>query len=298
MKKNLLLLAMLAFTALGFTACNSDKDEETSDENVVLPTPEYKAEVIKLSFVQAAEYDEQYNITQLELTESGTYIFKLEKKQDIAGVKATRAGISSYKYLFDSYTKMGTLSYKLQGFGTVILEKNGDKYTVTLSFGGKTITVDATAIINSIANDQKTLNLCRKWTVVSTRVQIEGVSAFYNETGCNINSILEYIKQHAQITDVVEANQVVTGIEFSTNGSFSLYYANGDIDKSTWQWVDQKKGSFSYKWDFSDMGYSFVNGQASVVLKAAGKESQLKLAGTVKNNKGENKPITITVNMK
>ena len=289
---------MLAFTALGFTACNSDKDEETSDENVVLPTPEYKAEVIKLSFVQAAEYDEQYNITQLELTESGTYIFKLEKKQDIAGVKATRAGISSYKYLFDSYTKMGTLSYKLQGFGTVILEKNGDKYTVTLSFGGKTITVDATAIINSIANDQKTLNLCRKWTVVSTRVQIEGVSAFYNETGCNINSILEYIKQHAQITDVVEANQVVTGIEFSTNGSFSLYYANGDIDKSTWQWVDQKKGSFSYKWDFSDMGYSFVNGQASVVLKAAGKESQLKLAGTVKNNKGENKPITITVNMK
>lgn len=289
---------MLAFTALGFTACNSDKDEETSDENVVLPTPEYKAEVIKLSFVQAAEYDEQYNITQLELTESGTYIFKLEKKQDIAGVKATRAGISSYKYLFDSYTKMGTLSYKLQGFGTVILEKNGDKYTVTLSFGGKTITVDATAIISSIANDQKTLNLCRKWTVVSTRVQIEGVSAFYNETGCNINSILEYIKQHAQITDVVEANQVVTGIEFSTNGSFSLYYANGDIDKSTWQWVDQKKGSFSYKWDFSDMGYSFVNGQASVVLKAAGKESQLKLAGTVKNNKGENKPITITVNMK
>ena len=289
---------MLAFTTLGFTACNSDKDEETSDENVVLPTPEFKADAIKLSFDVPVEYDEQFDIKQLELTESGTYLFKLEKRQEIAGVKATRADISSYKYLFNTYTKLESLSYILKGFGTIILVKNGNKYTVTLTFGGKTITVDASVILSSIANDQKSLNLCRKWNVVSTRVQIEGESAFYQESGCNINSILTYIKQHAQIADEVKANQVVTGIEFSTNGSFSLYYANGDIDKSTWQWVDQKKGSFSYKWDFSDMGYSFINGQASVSLKAAGKESQLKLAGTVKNSKGENKPITITVNMK
>lgn len=294
MKKNLLLLAMLAFTTLGFTACSSEDDEETN-QDVVLTTPEYKNDAIKLLLDEPVEYDNEFNITELELTESGNYFIKLEQKRDME-VKATRAGGRSYKYLFDNYIKLEALMYKLTGFGTVTIEQNGSKYIVTLSFNGKTVTVNATRIIANIIANQKTTNLCRTWKVISTRVKIDGESGFYQEDGCNINSILTYIKQHAEISDNVEASQKVKAIIFSYNGSFTLRYYNHQTDKATWKWADASKGTISYTWDASDMGYSFVNGQAEVKIKPKGTPSQLFLYGTVKKS-GATKNITITINM-
>lgn len=294
MKKNLLLLAMMAFTTLGFTACSSEDDEDTN-QDVVLTTPEYKNDAIKLRLDEPVEYDAEFNITELELTESGNYLIKLEQKRDME-VKATRAGGRSYKYLFDTYIKLEALMYKLTGFGTVIIEQNGSKYIVTLSFNGKTVTVNATRIIANIIANQKTTNLCRTWKVISTRVKIDGESGFYQEDGCDLNSILTYIKQHAEISDNVEATQKVKAIIFSYNGSFTLRYYNQQTDKATWKWADASKGTISYTWDATDMGYTFVNGQAEVKIKPQGTPSQLLLYGTVKKS-GSMKNITITINI-
>lgn len=296
MKKNLLLLAMMAFATLGFTACSNEDDDETSDENIVLAEPDFKSDAIKLRFDEPVEYDNEFDITELELTESGNYLLKLEKKRDIE-VKGTRAGISSYKYLFDSFLRLEAGMYKLLSFGTVTIEQSGSKYIVTLNFNGKTVTVYATRIFGNITAGQKTTNLCRTWKVVSTRVKIDGESGFYQEDGCDLNSILTYMKQHADISDNIDANQQVTNIIFSYNGTFMIRYANRKTDKATWQWEDIKKGTFKYTWDASDMGYSFINGQAEVKIKPIGTPSQLYLYGTVKKN-GENKKTTITVNIK
>lgn len=285
---------MLAFTTLGFTACSSDDDEETN-QDVVLTPPEYKNDAIKLRLDEAVEYDNDFDITELELTESGFYLIKLEKKRNVE-VKATRAGLRDYKYLFDSFLRLEEGMYKLTGFGLVTIVPNGSKYTVTLSFNGKTITVTATRIIASITQSQKTTNLCRAWKVVSTRVKIDGESGFYQEDGCDLNSILSYIKQHADVSDNVQANQKVKRIIFSFNGTFTLRYDNQETDKATWKWVDASKGTISYTWDATDMGYTFVNGQAEVKIKPQGTPSQLLLYGTVKKS-GSMKNITITINM-
>jgi hypothetical protein len=297
MRKNLLLLAMLAFTTLGFTACSSGDDEPTN-EDVVLPTPDFKDDAIKLRLTDPVEFNEEFKLTELELTESGHYLIKLEKYRNTE-VKATRAASKSYKYLFDTFSRIAERIYKLVNFGTVTIQAKGNgKYTLILEFNGKSVTVDATLIIANISKGKQTSNLCRSWTIESTRIQIDGEKGFYQENGCDMNSILTYMKQHASIGDEVESDQKVKSLIISENGTFALVYANGNTDKATWSWVSGSTTDLTYTWDASDMGYTFLNGKAQVALKAVGKASQLKLFGSVKNKSGETKPVTATILMK
>lgn len=290
------MLAMLAFTTLSFTACNNDKDDEPVNEDVILATPNYADDAIRLKFDDPVKYDDEFNLTELELTESGYYLLKLEKANPFA-VKATRLSVRTYKFLNDLFSKAENV-YNLKNFGTVKITSNGSKYTVELTFNGNTITVTASKNGITISDSSRTtLNLCRTWTIQSTRVQIEGESGFYQEAGCDLNSILAYVQQHAQISDEVQSNQVISRISFSNNGTFTLVYANGLTDRAQWQWVSPANGTLTYTWEHNDMGYSFINGQASVQIHQKGTPSRLLLSGTVKNNKGENKNITVTVNM-
>ena len=143
-------------------------------------------------------------------------------------------------------------------------------------------------------NGQESSLLCRAWDIISTRVQIEGVSGFYQEQGCNINSILDYIKNYSDVKDNLMPNTVIETIVFSDNGTFALLYKNPRIDIAAWRWVDKKAGTLSYDWDFGDMGYSFIDGTASVTF---GEPTQLKLFGTVNDGQSAKK-VTATINIK
>ena len=318
MKKNFLLLALLALATIGFTACGGDdindggNDVPDNKTDVKLPEQPYKEDAVRLKFTQdnPVDYyikDENgktgYNVTELELTESGYYFVKLEKKRDMEA-KATRAAEPDYFYLWGLYTKNGNGTYELAGFGSVTIRFNGGgsvSLTLTIVSSAEetgTVTVNVTVTPPNNNNSQENLNLCRSWDIVSTRVQIEGVSGFYQENGCDLNSILAYIKSLADVKDNLKANQVIEKIVFSDNGTFSLLYANENTDRAGWRWVSESAGTLAYDWEFGDMGYSFVDGTAQVILKPISEPSQLKLFGSTINKEGARKKVTITVNIK
>lgn len=316
MKKNLLLLALLALATIGFTACGGDdindggNDVPDNKTDVKLPEQPYKEDAVRLKFTQdnPVDYyikDENgktgYNVTELELTESGYYFVKLEKKRDMEA-KSTRAAEPDYFYLWGMYTKREDGSFDLAGFGYVTIVGNGNssaQVTINLVTGTEnpntTVTVTVTVTPPNNNNSQKNQNLCRAWDIISTRVQIEGVSGFYQEQGCNINSILDYIKNYSDVKDNLKPNTVIETIVFSDNGTFALLYKNERTDKATWRWVNEQEGTLRYDWDFGDMGYSFIDGTASVTF---GNPTQLKLFGTVDDGKGERKKVTATINIK
>ncbi len=313
MKKNILFLAMLAAaTTLGFTACNNDDDKKDDNKEVVLPEQPYKEDAVVLKFTEENPVDYYiadengetgYNVTELELTESGYYFVKLEKKRD-QEVKATRAnGAAEYFYLWGLYTKTDDGGYNLAGFGYISIaitttgQAQVDMTIVTSAQGVTEVSVSVTVTPPPSNNDsQESVNLCRAWDILSTRVQIEGVSAFYQEKGCDLNSILAYIKEYANVKDHLDPDQVIEKIVFSENGTFSLLYRNENTDRATWRWVNEKTGQLGYDWEFGDMGYSFVDGTASVDLKPIGTPSQLKLYGKA-NDGNVQKAVTVTVNI-
>lgn len=311
MKKNLLLLALLTTVSFGFTACGGDKEDEISKPtNVEQTEQKYKDDAVKLEFNDAnpIDYyveDEQsvrtyYTVKELELTESGYYFVKLEKKRN-QEVKATRASGPEYQIIWGMYTKREDGSYDLAGFGYITLSMSGNssaKLILNLVTGTEdpNTTIVATVTVTPPHNNgQESSLLCRAWDIVSTRVQIEGVSGFYQEQGCNINSILDYIKNYSDVKDNLMPNTVIETIVFSDNGTFALLYKNPRIDIAAWRWVDKKAGTLSYDWDFGDMGYSFIDGTASVTF---GDPTQLKLFGTVDDGKGARKKVTATINIK
>lgn len=308
MKKNLFLLALLTAVSFGFTACGGDEDETSKPSNQT--EQKYKDDAVKLEFNDANPIDyyvvdeetgrTDYTIKELELTESGYYFVKLEKKRN-QEVKATRAGGSEIQILWGMYTKREDGSFDLAGFGYVTIVGNGNssaQVTINLVTGTEnpntTVTVTVTVTPPNNNNSQKNQNLCRAWDIISTRVQIEGVSGFYQEQGCNINSILDYIKNYSDVKDNLKPNTVIETIVFSDNGTFALLYKNPRIDIAAWRWVDKKAGTLRYDWDFGDMGYSFIDGTASVTF---GEPTQLKLFGTVNDGQSAKK-VTATINIK
>ncbi len=312
MKRNLLLLALLAVAGFGVTACGGDdKDTVTPDSDVVLPPQQFKEDAVVIQFSEEDPVDYYiedtengktgYNVTELELTESGYYFAKLEKKRD-KEAKATRAeGTPDYFFLWGMYFKKADGSYELAGFGSVNIHVETDgsvevNMTIVSSAEGAgqtSVTVTATVTPPKNNESQDNLNLCRAWDIVSTRVQIEGVPAFYQEPGCDLNSILEYIKGYADVKDHLEPNQVIEKILFSDNGTFSLLYKNEKTDRAHWRWLNEKEGQLEYDWEFGDMGYSFIDGTATVALKPQGSTSQLKLFGAT-----DGKKVTVTVGIK
>ena len=310
MKKNLLLLALLTAVSFGISACHNDKEEIKPSDNDDKTEQKYKDNAVKFEFNDATPidyyvYDEEtgrtdYTIKELELTESGYYFVKLEKKRN-QEVKATRAGGSEIQILWGMYTQREDGSLDLAGFGYVSIVNNGNssaQVTINLVTGTEnpntTVTVTVTVTPPNNNNSQKNQDLCRAWDIISTRVQIEGVSGFYQEQGCNINSILDYIKNYSDVKDNLKPNTVIETIVFSDNGTFALLYKNTRTDKATWHWVNEQEGTLRYDWDFGDMGYSFIDGTASVTF---GNPTQLKLFGTVNDGQSAKK-VTATINIK
>lgn len=303
---------LLAATTFGFTAC-SNEDDKKDNQEVILPKQPYKEDAVILQFTEENPVDYYiadengetgYNVTELELTESGYYFVKLEKKRD-QEAKATRANDApEYFYLWGLYTKAADGSYNLAGFGYISIavtttgEAQVDMTIVTSAQGVSEVSVTVTVTPSPSNNDsQENQNLCRAWSILSTRVEIEGVSAFYQEPDCDLNSILEYIKGYTDVKDNLEPNQVIEKIVFSENGTFSLLYKNEKTDRAHWRWVNESAGQLAYDWEFGDMGYSFVDGTASVDLKPSGTPSKLKLFGKADDGKGTKKTVTVTVNL-
>lgn len=293
MKKNLFLLALLAFATLGFTACSGDSD--TEDTSIVYDFPSFADDALKLEVLEVVELtleEKSYELEEIELTESGNYFVRL------ANPKEVRAA-SSYRYLFGLVQKKANLIYSLVNFGKMTLaQTSATTYNVEIILLDGTILQFTARLSGSgpgYLTNISTTNVCKTWKVRSTRVQIEGDSGFYQEDGCNINSIVEYVKEHAKITDSFEANQVVTDVLFTKHSTFALCYANGHFDKGSWKWDNLSKLTITYNWDSTEMGFSFANGKGQ--FKFQKDYCQLQLFGTVKNDANENKNVTLTLTM-
>lgn len=311
MKKNLLLLALLALASVGFTACSGDDENEGKGGKTNTPEQTEKKDALILNFSQDDPVDysitnedgvKDFTVAEIELTEAGYYIAKLEKKRDME-VKATRADASpEYFYLWGWYTQREDGTYDLAGFGYLSIQMlpNGSarvSVTVISSTNGGSFNVTVSVTTPPANVSTPTEKLCRGWDIISTRVQIEGVSGFYQEKGCNLNSILEYIRSYSDVKDNLKDNQIVDKIVFTKNRTFQLLYENEEIDRATWKWTNEQKGELQYTWDFGDMGYSFIDKYAQVTFATSETPTQLKLFGTVNDGTGAKK-VTATINLK
>lgn len=299
MKKNIFMLTMLALASFGFTACDNDDEKDNNNENVniVYNKPAYVDETVKLELNQPVNLtlnDKALILSEVELTESGNYFAKVRNVENEGeGAVKTRA-IEDFFYLFGNFEKTGTYSYNLFGFAAITLtDISATQCTITLTLADGTKYTAVAAITSSgISIGQiASANLCRTWTIKSTRVEVSGANGFYQQAGFKVNEIIDYVKQHAEIDDEFEANQNVTDIIFTSNGTIAIVYENGNIDMGSWKWDDMANGSFAYSWESEDMGFSFANGKGTVSYSAD--YCQVKLYGMTNNQR----EITFTLNM-
>ncbi|MCR4995094.1 MAG: hypothetical protein K6A32_06945 [Bacteroidales bacterium] len=295
MKKNLLLLAMLAFAGFGFTACSDDDDNDDNVE-VEYTVPTYAEDAIKFELTDEVVLPftdertltaEKFKLKEIELTENGNYFLKLEEFE-------TRASYGGIRYRFGMYNKLKEKFFELLSFAKLSWAKNTDgSITLTITLPDGTI-ITCNAVITASGTtitDISTANLCRTWNVKSTRVEVEGSNGYYEEPGCNLNEIVTFVKERANITDDFETNQVVTDVVFTRNGTFSIVYANDNIDRGTWRWSNMSDGELVYKWESTEMGLSFANGKAEV--KYGTTECLLELEGTT--NTGKDVDVVLTM---
>lgn len=309
MKKYLLLLASLAFIPFGFTACSSNDDESETDieenENLVeMVAPQYAneakkfeiLEILPIPFEKEEVGQKEVGVMQtFELEETGEFIIRYQAvpEADPSFVAKTRAGIS-FGYVINTYVPIGVSTYRLNGFGTVAISNMGSYYELIFTLLNGTIVRARGRLMSTVLDSGNivTRNLCRAWVVNKTRVKVKDSSGFYQKPGCNVNEIVNYVKQHAQINDSFEANQVVTAIKFTSFGTMAIYYANNKREIGSWNWDNITKRTFKYAWDSDEMGFSFADGTGKVIFLGA-KSCCLIFNGSVKNNSGEYKDVEL-----
>lgn len=283
----LLMMALIAIAPIAFTSCGDDEEGSNKDDNnVTLKTPAFKKDAAKYNIKPTVIAEKHIVAQSIELTESGHYIII---GTPISGSANTRAG-GEEEYLTGNYTKSGE-GYQLGDFGWIAIES--ETMMTIIPTGGNSIEVSYTKQSQQ-SSATMTDYLCRTWTVQKTqlRMKVNGATVGREFQGeCNMNEIIAYAKDNgANIKDELKPNTIITGVTFTTSGTFMITYKNGKIDAGTWSWSSMSNGEISYKWNSSDMGYSIEIGKAAVGF--SGNNCRFGLYGKVN---GEEMELTFTL---
>ena len=267
MKKIILMMALAATALFTVTACGDDDDDKGGGNNqestVTLPVPKYKNDAAKFK-VPSTEIKfkgENIKVETIELTESGRYLVTYQKSK--AASRETRA-VPELVYQMGLFTKEGDGKYTLTDFARIIIEKDGNKYMLTLIPAGEDgVEVEVTKLA-TIAASELTDYICRTWNITNTRIQgnADGVNVAKDFPGsCNMNELVSYARSKGvTIKEDPDPNTVVEGVTFSSSSSYIINYLNGKKDVGTWRWTKQSTGTgeIAYDWDGNHMGFEAI----------------------------------------
>ena len=282
MRKTLLLLLALFQCLVTFTSCSSD--DAGDDEGGKTDTPALSAEA---AFYQITSDDAE--IESVELTEGGTYFIVKDEvdfgakpavvahayKKKGALRLATRAADNGAEgnILTGTYTKIAEGEYALNGFGSMKVTADGDRYTVTLQQGDAAATSYAATRVKSAAATVFDTQLCNTWKFASVNYTVKyGSHTMANVTASSWMEFYTKMKQLAKDEcdeedpwtdeDEQEYNQMIANARtyglrqavFTAAGR--LYLSYGPLVKNyLWKWKGSKTlGLWSYDTDLDEDG--------------------------------------------
>ena len=300
MKKFFYLMACVAIAGFGFTSCGDDDDNtpgsgsdsgelrapKTEEFAAIYEIPETPVALTTLDGKKIMK-----NLKEIEVTEDEHIIFTLE---DLPALDAPTRAAGEESWSMYKFTKDGD-TYKVVGFGTIIIVKDGEAYLIELRpSNGET--VKATGKYKHSTRDALTKKLCLTWTVESYRVQVttsDGTKAgtgwkSLSGGGCDFQELIDYAnnKHNAGIKADLGKKQIVEGITFTGENPFLINYKNTDEhDVGDWKWdkTDNTGGTISYLWrNPNKMGNDFLGDLGgTAIIKFDGKYCRLTLIGQV-----------------
>lgn len=313
-KTALMAVAMVLFAG-SFAACSDDDDSEGGGNT--LTTPKYES--VSAKYVASSENAAYESV---ELTASGNYIITLNgysnynseiqanagKQSRVTMLKnkliaATRAYYGNI--IYGKYTIEGDGVYKLEGFGTVTVDKDGDDAaSLTIQENGEEPYVLTADIEYQCPNSDITNSLCRTWNVETIGVKIVyNGTTYFNKTVdienfSDLVAALEKLEGDDEEEDYeddgyYEEEEVAMPKElvFTKSGTYMVRYTDETLGVSTWAWENEKKGILRYSWDYDDMYDESVAGTATISFK----NGWLYLAETVTESEdGETLSETVT----
>ena len=303
MKKFFYLMACVAIAGFGFTSCGDDDDTtpgggssanevrapKTEDFAAIYSFPETEAPVAPFKELDGKTLKK--TIKEIEVTEDEHIIFTLK---ELPALEAPTRAAGEESWCMYKFTKNGD-TYKVVGFGTIIIVKDGEGYLIELR-PNEGETAKATGKYRRSTRDALTKKLCLTWTIESYRVQVSKSDSPKVGTGwksisgggCDFQELIDYAnKEHnAGIKADLGKKQVVEGITFTGEGTFLINYKNTDEqDVGNWKWenTDNTGGTVKYLWrNPNKMGNDFLGdlgGEA--IIRFDGKYCRLTLIGQV-----------------
>lgn len=288
---------VVVMCGLVFASCGSDDDEDGD-----IDVPAYGESAAKYMIDgNGSPYE------SVEFTEGGNYIIKRSDVADArpAYVKAadkskvrlsllarnllrdgktttqTRAGGDNSPIIYGKYTKKDNDTYLLGGFGTVKVTADGTGNAYSLEIartGGQTVTYKATRR-NANLNSSMSNRLCRTWSLDGLRFYIKcNDQTLVELSGKDSKEIYAKLREWAMENDpeydqddwdYIEsiADEDPKQLVFTKNGTYVIFYADDDVDVSSWRWYDKEETIMQYSWinDFDDED-SAENGQAYIAF--------------------------------
>ena len=280
-----MMMAVVATALFVITACDKKDDDDNggneSTGTVTLTAPPYKDVAKVFNITQ----DNAKGIKQLRMMESGAFMIASDPETQSA--RATRGGVGDWIYEFGKFTyKDG--KYIFDNGMTISFVQNGQNYDITITWkNGTSITttgaLDTSAsVIASVMTD----NLCsRPWTV--ERVIVSAVIG--NQTlGREFKGPIDlaevkawYENNFGKLQDQFDANTIIEGIYFDSEGLFAINYKNRKDDVGVWRWTNMNDGQLLYNWNDKLNAISLFTGNASVEFEKNPESCKLTLKGVV-----------------
>ena len=250
-KKNIWMMALMFFAAIGFTACGDD------EEGLPPINPVFQAVSGKYT---VTNYGSPYE--SIELTVSGNYIITTDGSLSYAAAapqaeetprhtsflynpaaKIETRGTNYNGIIYGRYTELGGNRFALEGFGTLEIVY-GEDGTQVIGFelepdgeGPVSLTVSKET---TMPDSDATSKLCRTW-------RVDWMRYVYSEDGHQLADFTVSADNYQDFDDELEA--FATEVLFSQSGTYMIYYTDGTIGISSWKWKNEADLTLYYAWD-------------------------------------------------
>ena len=181
------LLVLAAFAALVIPSCNQTPIDLGGDAPIVKIQKAKNADVAKKVVIKDGPAKEA-GYKNIDLADSGVYCIDMGAP--------LKAGDDS-QIITGTYTTEDGVTYILTGFGTIVIDANGN---ITIKKNGETELVATCETVTKLPENDFTSAIAHSWTIdkVDIGVTAEGKSVNITKEGCNLYAIAQEIKTIAQ----------------------------------------------------------------------------------------------------
>ena len=233
------LLVLAAIAALVIPSCSQTPIDLGGDAPSVKIQKAKNADVAKKVVIKDGPAKEA-GYKNIDLADSGVYCIDMGAP--------LKSGDDS-QIITGTYTTEDGVTYILTGFGTIVIDANGN---ITIKKNGETELVATCETVTKLPENDFTSAIAHSWTIdkVDIGVTAEGKSVNFTDNGCNLYAIAQKIKNIAQ-TENFDIEQFkgynVTRLTVSSSRTFIIEFEGAPTFKAEIP-ADKVVGySFEYK---------------------------------------------------